>query len=211
MNGFLISTTMNKEYKAFKEFSSQMNFFVNTEKQELNNFTDFTSSLADELRNLKIQENFTLMEKYKSILIVRNKCKSLPSDLFLRLRTENSSFYDIKRIVPLDFITKFDEVAIAAFIQKNQFNGTFKIQFEGRLCPDELRTDLFKIIIPLINNKVDLKTPEYVIAIQAFKGLIGLTVMKNDSKNFNFSFFAHPNDNCLESHDKIDELKRKES
>ena len=228
MNGFLISTTMNKEYKAFKEFSNTVDSFVNVTRRKLSNFTNFTDSLAEELNNLKIHENFIILEKYRSILILKSKLptnynennksndeitdisedniinkndisnshinQNSPSIIFSKLRDSNSSFHAIKRIIPLDFITNFDETAISAFIQRNQFSGSFKIQFEGRLCQPDLKTNLFKIIIPLIQNKVDLNTPEYVIVIQAFKGLIGLTIIKNDENNFNFSVYSEKNE-----------------
>lgn len=200
MNGFLISTAMNKELKAFKEFSNKANSFVNLEPTTLTNTTNFESLLLEELRNLKINDNFVLLEKYRSILVVKNKTKNLPSNIFKKLRDDNSTFYGIKRIVPLDFITKFDEISIRNFIIKNTFEGTFKIQFEGRLCADNLKSELFKIIIPLIDNKVDLSGPDFVIVIQAFKGLIGLTIMKNDVNNFNFSIYnaADQNDESKE-------------
>lgn len=193
VNGFLISTSMNKELKAFKEFSTKMDSFIQADQKQLDNFSNFTESLAQELRNLKIHENFTVIEQYKSLLIVKNLTKSLPSELFNLLRVNDCVFHSIKRILPLELITKYDETVIASFIQRNKFVGSFKIQFEGRLCSPELKSNLFKIIIPLLENKVNLDTPDYVILIQAFKGLIGLSVMKNDDKNFNFSFYIEEN------------------
>ena len=191
MNGFLLSTSMNKELKGLREFSDKMNSFETLERTEITNLSNFSQCLALELQNLRIRDSFTFIEKYKSLLIVKNYTLSLPSKLFIQLRANKCTFHAIKRIIPLDLITKYDEMVIAAY--------TFKIQFEGRLCPEDLKSNLFKLIIPLVDNKVDLNKPDYVIIIQAFKGLVGITVMENDLNNFNFSFYKEENEPEIES------------
>lgn len=188
-NGFMVTTVMNREEKAFNEFSNSLARFSSASEEELTNLEDFSIQLQKELRAIKKSTNFSVEEKYKSILIVKNKTKKNPTEIFMWMRKSGLSFKKVLRVIPLDLITKFDEEKIQSFIKEHRFSGTYKVFFEGRLCRNDLKTDLFKLIIPLIQEKVSLDNPEYLIIIQAFKSLIGISVIENDKRNFNFSEF----------------------
>lgn len=245
-DGFLITTVINREDKAFKEFTSKVMGFSSSEKKDITNFGNFSDILASELSALKQIENFTLIEKYKSIIIVKNQSKMKPSSIFRWMRERNIKFKNIMRVFPLDLIVKTSNIAdnnkvtenINSAVQNNNvvennntvesknfeqnnngsvqnnnsavqnyiddlnliynlidnyhFNNTYKILFEGRLCPD-LKNRMFEIIIPKIKIKVDLVNPDDVFVIQAFKYYIGLCILKNDVNNFNFSENFHYN------------------
>lgn len=263
MNGFLISTAMSKELKGLGEFTAAAEAALMDLKPRDNvgdslesvTCVDFSVSLEKELANHKEQRNktkqaFSLLEKYRSLVLLNNRTSSLPSEIVQALRRNGDLFYAIKRIIPLDFIIKIegreirdkernrvprdsetdgtkdngkdhstdekednesiglfgDELhsaelypaigdsvkeQISNYIKNNKFAGTYKILFEGRLCPTTLKEELFKIILPILTeNKVKLEGPENIILVQAFKGLIGLTAMKNDRNNFNFSIYS---------------------
>jgi hypothetical protein len=252
---------MNKELKALKEFTAQISEEQNFQQDNSLTLCNFTESLNLELKKNK-KKNLILIEKYKSLLIVKNKSNRKPSEIFESLRKENVQFYNIKRVIPLDLIIKVGrrkvseseskgeclvedqeecvvenesqgeckdqgesesqgeclvedsscnlptsiassiedkillanlsgnlELTLKNYLKDHPVTGSFKIQFEGRLCSENLKGELFKILIPLINCKVDLTNPEFTILIQAFKNLIGITVIKTDKKNFNFSIY----------------------
>ncbi|KAM0681011.1 hypothetical protein GINT2_000794 [Glugoides intestinalis] len=186
-NGFIISTIMNREDKAFKEFVGKASSFSFNSGIKISVLDNFSALLQNELQHLKKSARFLLQAKHRSILLVKNQTTSLPSDIFKWMRNCGVSFEHIQRIIPLDLITNFDVAMITDFVLQNKFSGRYKIFFEGRLCPDNLKIEIFKVIIPLITNKVDLDNPDYVVCVQAFKSFVGISILVNDSNNFNFS------------------------
>lgn len=198
MNGFFVSTIMNREDKGLREFYNTANKYVKIEKAHLSNTSDFEAALLSELKSMKIKQNFSVLEKHKSMVILKNETKMIPSDIVISMRTKKAEFENVQRVLPLDILVKFDESKISDYIRSKQITGTFKIQFEGRMCPSDLKNNLFKIIIPLIDNKVSLDEPDYTIIIQAFKSLIGISVVKSDKDNFNFSNKNTKEDNITE-------------
>lgn len=187
-NGFIITSNMNREDKSFKEFKDKVQGVVaSPSKNSVNSQSNFYQLLMEELKNLKIKDIFAVKEKYKSFLLIENRSSAEPTDILRKCRNKNIEFKNVLRIVPLDFLSKFDQKSVENFILAHPFEGSYKILFEGRLCPEDLKERMFQIIIPLIHGKVKLVNPDYVIIIQAFKNFIGISVMENDVKNFNFS------------------------
>lgn len=186
-NGFIISTIMNREDKAFKEFVGKASSFSFNSSTTVSTLDNFSTLLQNEVLQLKKNASFLLQSKYKSILLVKNQTSALPSDIFKWLRSSGVSFQHIQRIIPLDLIISFDPIMITNFVVQNKFSGKYKIFFEGRLCPENLKLEIFKVILPLITEKVDLDNPEYVVCVQAFKSFVGISIVGKDSNNFNFS------------------------
>lgn len=184
--GFLITSVINREEKALKEFLNKLKCITGEGASEISCTSNFGRLLADELRALKIREDLTVIEKFKSILVLQNRTEQTPTDLFARLRSSQAEFCNVLRVVPLDFLARFDQKSIEKYILENRFEGTYKVAYEGRLCPEGMREKMLQIIVPLVDRKVDLKNPDVLIVVQAFKSLVGLTVMKNVG-SFNFS------------------------
>lgn len=190
-NGFVVTTIMNREDKAFAEFAAKVTGLAAPPNKEPAGFVDFTAALSLELSRLKHHcQSFILKEKHKSILLVKNQTEHTPSEIFKWMRDRCVSFRNISRVVPLDLISKFDEAGIRSFVMENRRRGSFKILFEGRLCPEDLKSEVFKVILPLVDAKVDLTHPDFVVVVQAFKSLVGLCIIENDPRNFNFSTAA---------------------
>lgn len=80
---------------------------------------------------------------------------------------------------------KDDLNLICNLVDNYHFKTTYKILFEGRLCPD-LKKRVFEIVIPRIKAKVDLVSPDDLVLVQAFKYYVGFCILKNDANNFNF-------------------------
>lgn len=190
-NGFVITTRMNREDFAFKEFVRKVivPFSKTTGELEtqLTNKDDFSEILKQELIKLKKSQKFVLQEKYKSILLVKNLTGQKPTEIFRWMRENELVFQNIARVIPLDLILSFDHQVIHSFISKEKRTGSYKIVFEGRLCPENTKENIFQIIVPLIDSKVDLENPDFLVVVQAFKSFIGLSVLDRDHKNFNFS------------------------
>ncbi|ELA41387.1 uncharacterized protein VICG_01628 [Vittaforma corneae ATCC 50505] len=119
-NGFAITTAMNREDKAFQEFTTKVAGFAASPKNELTNLTDFTAALNSELSKLRHCQNFILKEKYKSILMVENQTESTPSEIFRWMRDRKLSFQNISRVIPLDLVLKLGEAdtSIKPFVWK---------------------------------------------------------------------------------------------
>lgn len=187
-SGFFIFCDINKENKAFLEFINST-LTLNLYRIPKTSFPliDFESVLQSELKYFKDDKKFTLIDKYKSFILVKNKTNVLPSTIYKRIVKLNIKFKYVARIVPMDLLTSFDPSLITNYIMATSFNGTYKILFEGRLYEKEIKERLFQIIIPLIKCKVQLNNPEFLIVVQAYKKQIGITVIKNDFLNFNLS------------------------
>lgn len=192
-SGFYISCIMNREESAYREFVAKAaNMELNAGISCSFPVADFAKELRQELRALKTNKNFAKIDEYKSILIIENKTIFTASEIFERLREQECIFHSIQRILPLDIYIKYDESEIRRYVLEKDISGSFKILYEHRLCDDNKNNDIMKdkifgIIIPLVPCKVDLKNPDFVIIVQVFKNYIGLAVVKNDHKNFNFS------------------------
>jgi tRNA(Ser,Leu) C12 N-acetylase TAN1 len=191
-NGFVITTMLNKEDRAYKEFKTKIKGFSNDSERKMTNLDNFTVLLKSEIEELKNQQNFVLVEKCKSILIIKNQSECLPSNIYKWIRREEVSFRYVLRIIPLDLIIKSlslqSEIPkISTYIKNNKFNDSYKILFEGRFCATDLKEKLFEIIIPLVSTRVNLTNPDFIIVIQSFKSLTGICAIENDFKNFNFS------------------------
>ncbi|KAI4291481.1 hypothetical protein PAPHI01_0755 [Pancytospora philotis] len=186
--GFFISCLMNREERGFKEFAERAGLLTMPDHAvEIGPGTDFRKELGDEVRLLKSQKRFAKLEEYKSFVLVSNHSDEQPSKLVQAMRRLGYSFTNVLRVLPLDIVTKYDEDKIAAYINANKFEGSYKIMFEGRLCDAQLKNKCFELIVPLIPCKVSLDAPDYVVLIQAFKSIVGLSVVPNDPNNFNFS------------------------
>lgn len=189
-SGFIITSIMNKEDKAFKEFNDKIGNIFNAPVQCYNCNSNFQKLLSQEIRNLKTKKNFRLLEKYQSILFIDNNTSKKPSEILEYCRNCQISFRNILRIIPLNIIIKFEIQTIQKFILENPFEGTYKILYEGRLCPNDLKERIFQAIVPIISSKVKLNNPDYVIVVEGFKSFVGISVIKNDTKNFNFSIHS---------------------
>lgn len=186
--GFLVTSVINREERAFKELITRFRSMeIGPNTREVSCTSNFENLLADELRTLKNREDLTVLGKFRSILVLNNKTGYLPAEMFKKLRSSHAEFHSVLRIVPLDFFAKFNQEAIEEYILKNKFEGTYKVMYEGRLCPSGLKERMLQIIVPLVHCKVRLENPDFLIIVQAFKSFVGLTVMRNDSCNFNFS------------------------
>lgn len=186
--GFFISCIMNREAQGFREFVTRMAAL------DLGGITecafpvhDFAQQLHDELFAYKSAKNFVKFDEYRSILLVESRLSLLPSQILVRIREAGIEFFNVQRILPLDLFIKYDEEAIKAYIMGQKIEGSFKILYEGRLCRDGMKEQLFKAILPHVQCQVALDRPEYIIVAQAYKSYIGLSVVKGDARNFNFS------------------------
>lgn len=188
-NGFIITCVINKEEKAFREFKDivdSSNFNINL-AEKIETKMDFSKQLALDLNKLRIKSSFIIKDKHKGILLVQNMSETSPVYIFNRLREKMTVFKNILRVLPLDLLYKFDHEIIQDFVRNHTFCGSYKIMFEGRLCQSDQKDRVFAAIIPIVENVVSLVNPENVIVVQAFKSAVGISIMKNDSKNFNFS------------------------
>lgn len=185
--GFLVTSIINREDKSFREFCSRFRSMrIEQSAVEVSCSSNFEKLLADELKALKAREDFAVLERAKSILVLSNRTRHLPTEIFGRLRSSRTEFCSILRVIPLDFFARFNREAIEEYILKNKFEGTYKVMYEGRLCPSGLKEKMLQIIVPLVHCRVKLEHPDFLIIVQAFKSFVGLTVMKNVD-GFNFS------------------------
>lgn len=187
-NGFFISCIMNREDKAFREFITKVSSFGWCGIQSVSfPVTNFKAELARELKMFRSYKYFSLLDEYKSVMLIENKTNLPSTHLYNKMREMDMKFFNVQRILPLDLITSLESPQIASYIMNSKINGRFKILFEGRLCCTKTKEAIFKIIIPLVKSKVDLVSPEFIIVVQAFKKHIGISVVKGESRNFNFS------------------------
>lgn len=188
-NGFFIFCNINKEKKAFYEFLKETTTLsLNNPIPTVNSsqIFNFEAQLTHELEIFKKKKNFVLIEEFKSIIIVENRTSVLPSEIYNKIvNSSNMHFKYALRIVPIDLFTNIESDKIKSYILDKNFSGTYKVLFEGRLHDKATKEKIFKTIIPLINCKVKLVDPDFLVVIQAYKRKIGLTVIKNDYKNFN--------------------------
>lgn len=183
--GFLITSIINREERAVKEFRSKLKSIAEVRVHEISCTSNFERLLEDELKALRIREDLVVAEKFRSILVLEDRTGRSPIEIFGKLRSLKAEFNNVLRVVPLDFVTRFDQEAIEKYIQRNRFEGTYKVAYEGRLCPSGMREKMLQIIVPLVCSKVDLDNPDVLIVVQVFKNLVGLAVMRNvDSFNF---------------------------
>ncbi|KAI5175951.1 hypothetical protein PAEPH01_2205 [Pancytospora epiphaga] len=191
MNGFLVTCLMNKEERAYKEFIAKTTCLVVPGPETcIFPVIKFAAQLEKEIGQMKNKKKFVKIDEHKSILLFSNHTGMMPSSMFTLLRSLQLGFYSVLRIIPLDLITKFDEEKIITFIKNRNFTGSFKIMYEGRICDPETRERMFKLILPHIPGKVSLDNPDHIVIVQAFKSYVGLSVVSNDLKNFNF-FISH--------------------
>lgn len=179
---------MNKEEHAYREFQ-RVSELLPPSVAESTPFPvlDFGKALAGELRSFRSRKFFTKLDGYRSILWVSNHSEMRPSAICARMRELDVRFDHIRRVMPLDIITGFDPEQIRRYILGSYAGGSFKIQYEGRLCDSETRERVFGVILPLMTGKVVLDAPEYVVVVQAFRGHLGVSVVGRDARNFNFS------------------------
>ncbi|KAI5148237.1 hypothetical protein ENBRE01_0197 [Enteropsectra breve] len=187
MKAFFVSCNMNKEDKALKEFQSKAELnATNFPIIEIGPSTNFEKELEFELAMLRSSKSFLKFEEHKSFVIVKSTGDILPSQIVKQFRNLNYEFKHVQRIVPLDYFGSFDEDKIKKYVMNTKFSGSFKIAYEGRLCPEGTKERIFQAVIPMVNSPVNLKNPDFVILVQAFKKHIGITITENDPKNFNF-------------------------
>jgi tRNA(Ser,Leu) C12 N-acetylase TAN1 len=75
-----------------------------------------------------------------------------------------------------------------AEVCRNRFKDlTYKIKYESRLTSFDSKNALFSTIHENMNLRVDLSSPQVICMVQIIKNYLGLTVMENDSLNFNLS------------------------
>lgn len=192
-SGFYISCIMNREDRGWREFSDKVSLLMaKKEKMPFSANMNFQKALTEELRSYKPKASVELLERHKGVLFAKNLTNINPSEIFKLLRETEARFSNVLRIIPLDLLIKFDEQRIKNTIQESCIEGSFKIMFEGRLCEKDIKEKIFEIIIPNVGCKVDLENPRNVIVVQAFKNFIGLSVIKNDDRNFNFNQMLIP-------------------
>jgi len=185
--GFIITTGINREERAFKEFASKVSGFSSPPRDQYTHLSDFSSILKQELAKLSIRQSFTLQDKYRSLLVVKNETDTSPVEIFKWMRSKGILFKNIARVIPLDIMGKLDLEAIQQYVIERKMAGRFKIVFEGRLCLDERKSEIYNAVLPLIESEVSLKDPAWIVVVQAFKSVVGLSIVETDSKNFNFA------------------------
>lgn len=185
--GFLITSGMNREDKAFKEFMSKVVGFGSSGQKRYTNISNFGVLLKDELTKLKTKQNFIIQEKYKSLLIVRNETESTSVEIFKWMRKNGILFKNILRVVPLDILGRLDVEIIKKYVFEKKRSGSFKILYEGRLCQAETKNSIFGAVIRMIDSPVNLSDPDWMVVVEVFKSIVGLSVVESDDRNFNFA------------------------
>lgn len=89
------------------------------------------------------------------------------------------SFRYIQRIIPIQKVcevSKIKEVIKDFQIPKD---GTFKVIINKRGC-DIRKEEIIKEIISIINGKVNLENPDYIINIEIIENIAGLSLIKEE-------------------------------
>lgn len=186
-NGFFVSCVAGYTKEAFKEVVSLLN---SLETSALNTQLAFDSDLSQllraELKELKRTKNFRKFEESRSLLFIENTTDAHPSEIHQKIIEKGPRFRKALRVIPLDVFGVLSNDTIESYITRKDIKGSFKITFQGRLCPDDTKERLFGIILPLIHEEVNLNNPQYEIIVQAFKKYVGLAVLPHSQCLFNF-------------------------
>lgn len=185
-SGFFISFRLKKESKGLKEVEGtlqKLTEFKRIQGREGN----VRQLLEEEIREYKSATQFVKYLSYKSIVFLENKSSESSLALFYKLRASNTRFEYAQRIVPLEHFFRYDEKKIIEVIGTLDESKTYKIMYEGRLCSSGMKEMLFKLITNNLILRVSLTDPYYTIVTQAFKNYVGVSVVVNEVKNFNFS------------------------
>ncbi|AFM98972.1 hypothetical protein EHEL_090770 [Encephalitozoon hellem ATCC 50504] len=184
--GFFVSCRLNKESKGLREVTGKLQGLVepprkNSEEKSIRRI------LEEEIEEYKSCTQFTKHDGYRCVLLLENRSTETSLSLFYKLRASGTRFEYVHRIVPLDNFFQFDEEKILESIGRLDENKSYRIMYEGRLCHHEMKKKVFDLITKSISLRVDLESPHYIIAVQAFKGNLGVSVVEGEKENFNFS------------------------
>ena len=187
INSILKKILFGKEQNAFKEFCTHLGSFFDEVNNDLQyDEIDISKEIFNDIKTLRVSF-FNIYYTYKSILYISNTSSFSPTIMFLYLKNKNILFQYIQRIVPIEKFFQFNEKNILNELTSlNEFTN-YKILYEERFAPNEIKNKIFELIISNINLKVDLKTPEIEIIVQVLKTHIGMTILKNFNGSFNFS------------------------
>ncbi|KAL7345031.1 hypothetical protein P7C65_09s2g14700 [Encephalitozoon intestinalis] len=184
--GFFVSCRLNKETKGLKEVVGKLEGLIETPKKDTAG-KSIRKILEEEIEEYKSSTKFRKHDGYRCILFLENRSSESSSALFSKLRESETRFEYVLRIVPLEEFFRFDEGKVLESIRGLDENKSYKIMYEGRMCHPDTKEKVFDLITGNLSLKVDLKTPHYIIAVQAFKNNLGISVIENERENFNFS------------------------
>lgn len=185
MRGFFMSCRLNKEFRALKEAAC-----VLQDAQDVQVTGSCTKSIRELLQEEVAEYKSTSFVKYmgyRGILFLENRSSESSVTLFHRLRASGVVFKYVHRLVPLEGIFRFDEKKILDVVNGLDETKTYKILYEERLCGPEMRPRVFELITSHVKLKVNLTSPHYIIAVQAFKTHIGVSVVAGETRNFSFA------------------------
>ncbi|KAF9764175.1 hypothetical protein NGRA_0758 [Nosema granulosis] len=188
-SGFYVSCKKGREEKAFKEFLGVLTNLVDSSKT-YDNYENINirEEILKEVKSLE-KNPFKIYFQYRSMFFVSNDSELSPSCIFRALRERAIYFSYIQRIIPIDEFFKFDSDKIKSFIQ-NKFmhlHKSYKIIYEERFVPEDTRLKVFDSITNVVNLKVDLTSPYYLVVVQALKNNVGISIITDEPSNFNFS------------------------
>ncbi|KAH9410814.1 hypothetical protein HK407_10g15800 [Ordospora pajunii] len=184
--GFFVSCRQSKEQKGLREITSKLQAFVepSVKRQRV---CSLEEQLKDEIDEYKNHSKFAKLMEHRCILVIENKSHESSVSLFNKLREANAAFEYVHRVIPLERIFPIDDARIAEGIQGLEHGKSYKIVYEERMCSAGVKKRVFDVITKNICLKVDLEAPDYIIAVQVFKSMFGMSVVMNEHKNFSFS------------------------
>lgn len=187
-SGFFLSCRKNREDEAFREFATMTEpLVVRSISRPSYPIADFTVELQRELLLFRSSRPFSIIDKHASLIFVENRTEQSPVEIVQRLRSRNAPCTNILRIIPLEILGHFDVEAIRQYVSSKSVSGSFKILYEARLCNAERKEAVFRTVLPLVNCRVALDNPEFVIVVETFKNLMGVSVLNRSDSSFNFS------------------------
>jgi hypothetical protein len=185
--GFYISCKKGREEKAFKEVSGVLKNLLESSK-EYSQYEDI--DIEKEIKkevDLLHSNPFKIYFQYCSMLFISNGSSISSSHLYNLLRENQVSFVFAHRVVPFDAFFKFEETLLCEMIKCIKTDKTYKILYEERFVPENMKLRVFDCITSNLKCTVDLSNPYYLIVVQALKNFIGVSVIENEKFNFNFS------------------------
>ncbi|KAM0672660.1 hypothetical protein CWI42_100250 [Ordospora colligata] len=184
--GFFVSCRQNKEQKGLREITRKLQILIESSVR-MHKVCRLEEQLQDEIEEYKNHSKFVKLMEHRCILVIENKSHESSVSLFNKLRETNTIFEYVHRVIPLERIFRIDDAKIIEGIQGLEDGKSYKIVYEERMCSEGVKKRVFDVITKNICLKVDLETPDYIIAVQVFKSMFGMSVVMNEHKNFSFS------------------------
>lgn len=187
-NGFFVSCVLGKEKRAAREIITCLESLELPCEAEPTDFSiDFAKQLDEELKQFKKKKRFYKFVESKSIVFIGNTTELAPSVLHKMIKEKNPKFRSVIRIIPLDMFGQLSSESISKFVQDRSFDGSFKITYQGRLCPSNTKQKVFESILPNLSGKVSLDNPEWQVLVQAYTSYIGISILQSSQCLFNFA------------------------